>query len=294
MADRPVLPALNAAARAALAEHDAGRISPQVALMRLVLSGVPAAGLPALLRDTPTLSALAARHAAGLAGLERLVQAGADHAVPAGVAEIGALFDRLAVIAPEAAVAAYSLCDPATLRAATAELVAWLRCEGVLEGRPRVLDLGCGIGRVAAAIAGEAETVVGLDLASAMVAAARARHGDMGGLRFATCNGRDLAGLDDAGFHLVLAVDVFPYLVQAGADIAGGMVAEAARVLRPGGHLVILNFSYGDPAADAQTLGVLAAGCGLVLQDASTRPFALWDAAAFRLRRAGLAGAAGL
>ncbi|MGG5822594.1 class I SAM-dependent methyltransferase [Falsiroseomonas sp. HW251] len=262
---------------AVLAGHRAGQLSAEVALMRLVLGGVPAAAIPALVRDDPALAALAARQGPGLMRLEALRTLGADHAPGTGIEATRAMFDRLVAASPEAAVAAYSLGDAATLEAATAELVAWLRGLGLLAGRPRVLDLGCGIGRVGAALAEEAACVLGLDISAGMVAEARVRHAGRGNLAFATCSGRDLVGLPEAGFDLVLAVDVFPYLVQAGPAVAAGMLAEAARVLRTGGHLVILNWSYG-PAAppDAPGLESLEAG---------TRPLALWDGVAFRLRR---------
>jgi SAM-dependent methyltransferase len=289
MADRPPPPGLNPAALAALAEHAAGRLSAEVALMRLMLSGLPAHAVPAAVAGAPALAALAARHAAGLATLERLVRAGAEHrpaaSADAALDDARAMFDRLVAVSPEASVAAYSLGDPAVLARATAELLEWLRGLGLLDGRPRVLDFGCGIGRVATAVAAEAEAVLGLDLSPGMVAAARARHSGVPGLSFATCSGRDLAGLPDARFGLVLAVDVFPYLVQGGAALAGGMLAEAARVLRPGGALAILNYSYGDPAGDAAALAAVAPALGLVLEAARERPLALWDGIAFRLRR---------
>jgi SAM-dependent methyltransferase len=274
MADRPQLP-VNAATRAALDEHDAGAISAEVALMRLLLAGVPAEELPRLLADRPGLMAVAARHGAGLARLEAVARAGAVHGAGIGLDATRAMFDRLVAISPEASVAAYSLGDPATLQRATVELVEWLRAEALLAGRPRVLDLGCGIGRVAAAIAPEAEAVLGLDISAGMIAAARARHAAIGNLRFAICGGGDLAGVADAAFDLVLAVDVFPYAVQAG--LAEGLLAEAARVTRPGGTVVILNWSYDDTAAPAAH--------GLRPRCAAMRPFRLWDATVHRLAR---------
>ena len=292
MADRPLRPALNETASAALAGYRAGRISAEVALMRLSLSGLPAAEIPGILRDAPELSAFARRHAGGLAVLERMVRDGAEHAQGVSLAATREMFDRLVALSPEASVAAYSLGDPATLAAATAELVDWLRGLGVLTHRPRVLDLGCGIGRVAAAVVADAESVLGLDISERMVAEARARHRAVPGLGFDTCSGEDVAGLADAAFDLVLAVDVFPYLVQAGGRAAAAMLAETARVLRPGGQLVILNYAYAD--ADGAGLAAVAPGCGLTLVESGSRPLSLWDAVAFRLVRAPLAGRAGL
>jgi SAM-dependent methyltransferase len=147
-----------------------------------------------------------------------------------------------------------------------------------------ILDFGCGIGRLTAALAAEAGSVLGLDVSPAMIAEARARHP---GLRFETCSGGDLAGLADACCDLVLAVDVFPYLVQGGLGLAGRMVAEAARVLRPGGTLLILNFSYRGTPADRHDLPDIAAACGFGVLRNGTREFVLWDGNIFWLRHGG-------
>jgi SAM-dependent methyltransferase len=95
--------------------------------------------------------------------------------------------------------------------------------------------------------------------------------------------GRRAAGLPAEAFDLVLAVDVFPYLVQAG--VAARHVADAARLLRPGGHLGILNLSYRGLEADRAQAALWAADQGLVLCLAGATPFALWDGAAFLLAR---------
>jgi len=281
MADRPQHPRLTPQAEAALVAHRAGAISAEVALMRILLSGLPAAALPALLRDDAALLGLAKRQADHLAALERVVRAGTDHAPGTGLEATRAMFDRLVALAPEASVAAYSLGDPATLAAATAELVAWLCGHGLLAGRPRVLDLGCGIGRVAAALAPDAGEVLGLDISAGMIAEARRRH-PAPNLRFERCGGRDLAGVPDAGFDLLLAVDVFPYLVQDSAEAAARMLAEAERVLAPGGTLAILNYDYGTEESASPRH---AAGPDLLPVEDGTTPFRLWDARAYRLLR---------
>ena len=284
------------ALREAIAAHARGAISAPVALMRALLSGLPAAELLALLERTedPRAAPLreeARRRRGGLAVLERMVRAGADHGAAAPSAEAGiaaarAMFDRLVGISPEASVAAYSLGDPALLAAATQEIVDWLRGRGLLAGRPAVLDLGCGIGRLAAALAPEVGGVVGLDASPGMIAAARARCAGIPGLRFVLGSGRDLSGLPDAAFDLVLAVDVFPYLVQAGADLAAAHVAEAARVLRPaGGSLVILNYSYRGLAQDRMEVRCIASRHGFAVLRDGTRELPLWDGHAFWLRR---------
>ena len=101
---------------------------------------------------------------------------------------------------------------------------------GLLGPDRDVLDLGCGIGRVAAALSPRVRSVAGLDIAPAMIAAARARCAGIGNLRFLLGSGLDLAPFADRSLDLVLAVDSFPYLVQSGGSSRG----EARRRGRPG------------------------------------------------------------
>jgi SAM-dependent methyltransferase len=150
-----------------------------------------------------------------------------------------------------------------------------------------VLDLGCGIGRVSAALAPRCRSVLGLDVSPNMVAEARRRHGVVPGLRFDMTSGTGLGALASASSDLVLAVDSFPYVMQAGRAIADRHLADAARVLRPGGGaLAILNLSYrGDLDADRADAVRWAAAGGWALAINGAAPFVLWDGAAFLLRR---------
>lgn len=159
---------------------------------------------------------------------------------------------------------------------------AWLNAENMLGDD--MLDLGCGIGRVAAAIAPHVRSVLGTDTPIAMVVGARRRYAGVANIRFEHIAS---LGLDapSASLDLVLAVDSFPYLVQAGSDIADRHVADAALPLRPSGRIVLLNLSYwADPVADAGDAHRWAAQHRLPLDHAGTRPFTLWDGAAWVLR----------
>ena len=269
-----------------------GAVSPQIALARLVLAGaLPAQDeLDALAAVEPAgspvvaLADLARPRRARLAALGAVAARGLDPDGPDLLAATAALFDRLAAEEPEAAVAFYSLGDPALLDAATAELLAVIRAWVPVAGAD-VLDLGCGIGRVAIPLAREAGSVVGLDLSAAMVAEARARAGSLANARFAV-GGRNLDAIADASLDLVLAIDSFPYVVRAGAAVLDGLVAEIARVLRPGGRLVVFNWSYrGDAAADRVEAERVGGGHGLALERAGDTPFGIWDATGYQLVR---------
>lgn len=271
----------------------AGHLSPEVALARLLLAGDAPDRIAARLApiDTPrarALEALIAERRAELVGVQSMLRR-VDHAgcgsTPAdAVQRIRAMFDDAVAVAPEASVAVYSLGDPKRLRSATEELVAWLTANGLIRPESDVLDLGCGIGRVASALAPLVRSVLGLDISASMVAEAR-RRSVAPNVRFETTTGIDLAALPPSSIDLVLAVDSFPYLMQAGAPVVERHVADAARLLRPSGALAILNLSYrADPAADAADAARWAASHGFVLGAAGDAPFRLWDGRAFVLR----------
>ena len=275
----------------------AGHISPEVAIARLLLGGATAAGIVDALGECrngderwAAMRRLATMRADDLNRLAAEVrETAANHSAAgdtpdAGLARIAAFFDRAVAHSPEASVALYSLGDPVILAAATAEIVDWLHGQGLLPRDADVLDLGCGIGRMAGALAPRCRSIHGLDVSAGMVAEARRRHDSVANVQFEVTSGHGL-DLPPASLDLVLAVDSFPYIVQAGPDIAARHVSGAAVALRPGGALVVLNLSYrGDPALDRADAAGWAAMAGLELQDHGT-PFRVWDGTAFILQR---------
>ena len=195
-------------------------------------------------------------------------------------------YDRIAAISPEGSVALYSLGNPDLLRAATDEVLAWLASRSLLGDDRRVLEIGCGIGRLLAALSPHVAEARGLDVSAGMVQRARERCAGLRNVSVGIASGRDLAGEADGSVHVVLASDVFPYLVQSGSATVERHLEEVARVLVRGGHLAILNFSYcGDHQSDRAELDAAAARNGLALCRAATGDFALWDAATFLLRK---------
>lgn len=272
----------------------AGRISAEVALARLLLAGASPDAIAETLASDETPRGRALLHVVrtrreSLQDL-RAMFADVTHetlTAPSGAAveRIGRMFDRALQASPEASVAAYSLGDPAILADATDEIVAWLGAARLIGPVSDVLDLGCGIGRVAAALAGRVRSVRGLDVSRAMIDEAR-RRCMAANVTFAACSGTDLALVPSGAFDLVLAVDSFPYLMQAGSAVAERHVADAARILRPGGALVILNLSYGgDPAADIAHAVRWASAYDLAARVLGDVPFKLWDGRAFVLQQ---------
>ena len=279
-----------------LARWLAGDLSAPLALMQLLLQAGSVAAAAAALRE-PRFAALARLLAANRAGAERLLAVAGivDHdpapdragdAAEDAVARIRRAFDAAVARDAPSSVAFYALGSEAILAEATAEVVALMHGWGLLGPGRRLLDLGCGIGRFAAALAGEVAAVTGLDLSAGMIAEARRRCAGLANVRLLQGTGRDLAPFADGAFDLLLAADSFPYIVQAGPAAVATHISEIARVLAPGGDALILNFSYrGDLEADRRELAALAAAHGLAVLRNGTRDLALWDAAAFHLRR---------
>jgi SAM-dependent methyltransferase len=283
-----------------------GRLSPAAALVQVMLradsaadfftflsgSSGPVAESPAEAGRLHALSDLAQRHADGWPTVRATARAVSHDPAPITtareeVARLAAAFDEAARTSPEASVALYSFGKAERLDAATGEIVAWLEARDLIGETKDFLDIGCGIGRLECALHDAVGSIVGIDISARMVELARERCAAFGNVRILQTSGVDLAGLLDAGFDCVIAVDSFPYLVMAGG-LAERHLAEASRVLRPKGDLVILNFSYrGSPDADRADLSRFARSFGFAVLVDGDRPFVHWDGAAFHLSRSG-------
>lgn len=139
-----------------------------------------------------------------------------------------------------------------TMRESGEALVAKL---GVEEGM-KVLDLGCGDGTTAVPEAQLGAEVLGVDIASNLVAAGNARAEALGldNLRFQEGDATDLSGLDDESFDLVVSIFGAMFAPKP-HDVAGEMV----RVTKPGGRIVMGNWIPNDPTLVAQILKISSA-----------------------------------
>jgi SAM-dependent methyltransferase len=99
--------------------------------------------------------------------------------------------------------------------------------------RDRVLDFGCGMGRVARPFAARFREYVGIDVAEGMVARARELHADLRNCTFVASSGPDLAVFRDGSFDLVYSSLVLQHLPDRGA--VERYLAEFLRVVRPDG-----------------------------------------------------------
>lgn len=99
----------------------------------------------------------------------------------------------------------------------------------------RALDFGSGAGRLTQALADHADEVVGVDIAAPMIATAR-RLDTAQRCTFVLNDRPDLAVFDDASFDLVYSSLVLQHMPRSQAVV---YLREMARVLRPGGALIV-------------------------------------------------------
>src|SRR5947207_2764474 len=137
----------------------------------------------------------------------------------------------------------------ATMRESAEALIGRL---GITKGM-KVLDLGCGDGTTALPEAQLGADVLGVDIASNLVAAgnARAKEAGLTNLRFEEGDATELAGISDASFDLVATIFGAMFAPRP-HDVAKQMV----RVTKPGGRIVMGNWIPGDPTLVAQILKI--------------------------------------
>lgn len=122
---------------------------------------------------------------------------------------------------------------------------------GVRPGE-QVLEVGCGIGTACiemAALVGPQGSVRGIDLSEAMVAEARHRAVKAGSSARFDVGSATRLPLDDASVDAYRAERVYQHLADAPAALA-----EALRVLRPGGRVLLVDQDWDCAFLDADDL----------------------------------------
>jgi SAM-dependent methyltransferase len=286
------------ACAAILARCARAEISPEIAAMELLIAAESLAVVIAAARAHESLGApireilrLLDAHAAGAEKVASMVRGDVggpprDASVEESVAFSRRLFDRSVSQSEEASVALYSLGSAEVLAAATREIVEQLEAFGVLDPARAALDLGCGIGRMEIALAPLLRRIHGVDVSPRMIEAAQRRCAGIRNVQISLSSGLDLAAFGAGAFDLVLAVDSFPYVVQAGAALVRAHFREVRRVLDRGGDFVILNFAYGQSAAEERAgVRAFAGESGLEVVIDGEAPFQLWNARAFVMKK---------
>jgi SAM-dependent methyltransferase/DNA-binding transcriptional ArsR family regulator len=127
---------------------------------------------------------------------------------------------------------------------------------GLLEPQWVVADLGCGTGHFAQLIAPCVERVIGVDDSAAMLRAARTRLATAANveLRRGTL---EAPPLEEGSVDLACLMLVLPWVAEPAA-----VIAEAARVLKRGGRLLVTDLMPHEYTEYRQTMGHLRLGIG--------------------------------
>ena len=125
---------------------------------------------------------------------------------------------------------------------------------GITKGL-KVLDLGCGDGTTAVPAARLGADVLGVDIASNLVAAGnkRAQEEGLSNCKFQEGDASNLHELKDKSFDLVVSIFGAMFAPRP-FDVA----REIVRVARPGGRIVMGNWIPNDPTLVAQVLKISA------------------------------------
>jgi ubiquinone/menaquinone biosynthesis C-methylase UbiE len=159
---------------------------------------------------------------------------------------------------------------------------------GKKPGRMRVLEIGCGAGRMTRAMAASFGEVHAVDISAEMIAAAKRNLSDLRNVFLYKNNGIDLAGIPDRSCDFAFSFIVFQHIPIP--SVIETYVREVHRCLRPG---AVFKFQVQGTtgirsAQDDTWVGVpmsladaraLADGCGFELLGASgqgTQYFWLW------------------
>lgn len=126
---------------------------------------------------------------------------------------------------------------------------------GITKGL-KVLDLGCGDGTTAIPAAKRGADVLGVDIASNLIAAGNKRAKELGlaNCRFQEGDASDMRGVQDRSFDLLVSIFGAMFAPKP-FDVAKEMV----RVARRGGRIIMGNWIPNDPTLVAQILKISSA-----------------------------------
>jgi SAM-dependent methyltransferase len=129
-------------------------------------------------------------------------------------------------------------------------------CQGKEPGQMRVLEIGCGAGRVTRALANLFGEVWGVDISGEMVRRAGAALARFPHARAVQNNGADLSVLGNLEFDFAFSSIVFQHIPSR--EVIETYVREVHRVLRPGGlfKFQVQGDSSVESAPDDTWLGV--------------------------------------
>jgi SAM-dependent methyltransferase len=113
------------------------------------------------------------------------------------------------------------------------------RCVGVNKDDV-ILEIGCGVGRVGAALAPICREWIGTDVSENMINHLRRRLAAHPNVRGVTTSGFDLEGIDSGSVDVVYCTVVFMHLEEWERY---SYIKEGYRILRPGGRMLVDNIN---------------------------------------------------
>jgi SAM-dependent methyltransferase len=219
-----------------------------------------------------------------ISGIDRLASTGLRSAGKGRVREYRDAFDEAACISAEASVALYSLGDRDLLDSITSEIVGLMREWQLFDDTSVVAEIGCGTGRFQRFLAPHVREIVGIDISEQMLHRAAEQVRGQNNVLLVQVSGTDLSMLPDNRFDLVLAIDSFPYIVDAGA--ADVHFRDCSRILAERGRLLMMNFEYGSSLElQQQQVASRATTFGFTVRRNGTRDLRSWDGRAFLLEK---------
>jgi SAM-dependent methyltransferase len=102
-----------------------------------------------------------------------------------------------------------------------------------IEASDRVVEIGCGVGRVTRPLSRRAASVRALDVSERMLELAREHNPGLENVEWILGDGTSLAGVESESADACVSLVVFQHIPDAAITL--GYVREVGRVLRPGG-----------------------------------------------------------
>jgi len=106
-------------------------------------------------------------------------------------------------------------------------------CRGTAPADMRIVEIGCGAGRLTRALSAIFGEVHGVDVSPEMIRLARENLAGRPNVHLYVNNGAELSALPDASFHFAFSYIVFQHIPER--EVIESYVREAHRVLVPGG-----------------------------------------------------------
>jgi SAM-dependent methyltransferase len=196
--------------------------------------------------------------------------------------------ERALGAAPPLAAREATAADRAALgESATRELVERFEAWGLLGRESRTLELGCGAGRMQAALSPRVALAAGVDASPELIARARWCCSRLANTRHEVAHSHDLSVFDDGSFELLYAVNPAPSIIGSDDGPVTSTLAEVARVLAAGGNLVIVEPGSRSSGPDAASgdLEHRARAHGLERVVSEDVPLRYRDGVSYRMRR---------